>query len=176
MSSSERYIPPPVSEIIASEAPMPPPRALSREEGAELIRRMNQPGGHKLVLDADEQDFIAAQPPVREPAAIDWLVRELTEAPEPGSDFYRAVCATVDFAFGRGRGPLSGEAPRNSPPTCSDIEYEESVAVRYIHGQTSHTESPLRRSQDYSVGVEHTCLWLRCATGQPPWGAPIDEA
>jgi len=174
MSEEGRYIPPLASEIVAP--PVPPPRRIGPEEGAELIRRLNQPDGWQIVLDADEQTYISAQPPIRDREAVRWLIRELRDDPEPDSDFYQAILETLDWAYGRSpRGPLSGERADHQPPTCGDIEYEESVAVRYMYGQTSHTESPLPRSQDWAVGVEHTCLWLRCATGDPPWGPPPGE-
>src|SRR5690625_703476 len=105
-----RYLPPLVDDLIADAPPIPPPRQISEAEGAELIARLNQPGGERLVLDIDEQTYIDDQPPIRSPELIAELEHYLRTDPDEG-DFYRAIVATLDFAFGRTpTGPLSGEA------------------------------------------------------------------
>lgn len=170
-----RYLPPLVEDLIAEAPPMPPPREITPEEGAELIRRLNAPRGDRLVLDVDQAHYISDQPPIRSPEAVAELERRLREEPGDG-DFYRAICETLDFAFGRTpTGPLSGEPPKHTPPTCGDLYHEEAVALRYINRETLHTESPLRRSQDFAVGVEHTCMYLQCRTDDPPWGDPPEH-
>jgi len=147
-----------------------PLRQLTEEEIRDLRRRKNAPGGHRAVVDDSERVYLDTHPPIRDPAAVEQLVRDLTDYPAPDSDFYQAIIQTLDFAYGRRpRGPLSDEAPKSQPPTGGDLYHEEAVAARYIEGRMVR-DTPLPRSRDFAVGVEHTCMWLRCATGDPPWG------
>lgn len=146
--------------------PLPPePPELTPEEGAALIRRLNETT--LLSVTSEELDFLSKRPPVRYAADVA-RIRHLLDQKDDGSQFYRGVRAGLDYAAGRlVVGPLTGEPPRRCPPWCGDLDREVSLAADALEGDV---DEPLPYSRDYIVGVEHVCMWLNCTTSDPPVG------
>ena len=153
----------PASELVAAPAPpMEPP--LSVEQGLELIRMLNAPGGASHVLSASEHEFVCAQPAIRDHALVQLLAE--TAAREPDSAFVVGVRRTVAYAQGnQACGPLSGRSPRTPLPLCTDLDTEADLAEETLAGAA---DTPLPHPRDMLTGVEHTCLWLTCRTDDPP--------
>lgn len=150
------------AELMQLPHPPTPPK-LTSEQGQELIRRLNQTAGE--LESAEEWEFLADQPTIRYAADV-VRIRQLLEQVDDGSQFHRGVRAALDYTAGRlPVGPLTGEPPEQIPPLHSDLGDEVSMAMDAFAGDL---DEPLPHSRDYIVGVEHTCMWLRCSTNDAP--------
>lgn len=161
-SPDRRWLTP--AELMQLPHPPAPPK-LTPEQGQALIRRLNETAGD--LESAEEWEFLADQPTIRYADDVD-RIRHFLDQEDDGSQFYRGVRAALDYAAGRlAVGPLTGEPPEQIPPLHSDLGDEVSMAMDAFAGDL---DEPLPHSRDYIVGVEHTCMWLRCSTNQPPVG------
>lgn len=77
--------------------------------------------------------------------------------------------AVYDWLLGVTTAPISGV----TMATREAVKNEEQLAHRAIYGVRG---APDVISQDWAVGVEHACLWVRGLTEDPPGGPlPSDE-
>lgn len=152
----------PVSELLAQPAPGFSPD-VTPEEGRELVRRLNEPGGAQLPLNESEHEFILSEPAVRDGDQVERLHQVLDE--DGGNDLYsRGIRAGLAYAEGRTPAPLTGHEP-DGLPLGEDLYREVAVANESVQGAL---DQPLPHPQDYIVGIEATCLWLICHTDSPP--------
>lgn len=154
----------PVNELLANEptwdVPSPP---VTPEEGRELLRRINAPGGAQLLLNASEREFISSEPAVRDKEHVERLHQALEQDGEDGL-YVRGIRAGLAYAEGRTPAPLTGYHPRELP-RCADLREEAALGNESLQGAL---DEPFPHPQDYVVGVEATCLWLICHTDMPP--------
>jgi len=154
----------PVSELLAEQPVFDDPPPVTPEEGRELLRRINAPGGAKLVLNVAEHDFVFSGPAPRDGGQVERLHRALEQ--DGGDGLYvRGIRAGLAYAEGRTpAAPLTGHQP-GGLPRCRDLYREVAMANESLQGLL---DQPFPHPQDYVVGVEATCLWLICHTDMPP--------
>lgn len=155
----------PVSELLAEQPGVfedPPP--LTPEEGRGLLRKLNQPGGSRIVLNEAEHDFVFSGPAPRDRDQVERLHRALEQ--DGGDGLYvRGIRAGLAFAEGHTpAAPLTGHQP-GGLARCRDLYREAARAGDSLQGLL---DVPFPHPQDYVVGVEATCLWLICHTDMPP--------
>ena len=86
-----------------------------------------------------------------------------------GSTFRQGAIAVYDWLLGVAPAPISGV----TASTRDAVKNEEQLAHQAIYGVRG---APEVISQDWAVGVEHACLWVRGLTEDPPGGPlPSDE-
>jgi hypothetical protein len=143
-------------------------RPLTEAEQADLRRRLNAPGGHRLALTAAERDHLARVGPVRDTAQVREL-RSRARSQEPADDFTAGVEEALAFAAGERPGPVSGRHSAHRLPTGTDLGAEEALVQRLLRGeQATGGQPPRSYAQAFLVGVEHTLMWLLCRSDQPP--------
>jgi hypothetical protein len=142
-------------------------RPITPEEHQDLVRRLNAPGGGRIVLSSREDSYLDTLPPVRDAAEAARL-RAALATETPGA-YVDGISDALAYAYGQApAGPVSGEPPRVHPPLCGDLGNEEAIAYRVLRRQLVHTDHPVRTDTEYVTGVEHTLMWLQCRTDDWP--------
>lgn len=152
------------AELAQIPLPETPPEPTA-EEARLLVARLNTTEGPSVIMNAAEVDYIESGPPVRYAQEVERLRRAL-DVQDDGGSWVRGVRAALDYAAGAlGQGPLTGRRPERTPPTQGDLGWEVSTALDALAGDL---DTPLPHDRDYITAVEHTCMWLRGTTAEPP--------
>lgn len=144
---------------------------LTDEEVAELRRRLDGPGGHRLGLSLRERTARRRQLPavIRTTERVQQLQRQVNresvDSRAGGRAYAEGILAAIAWAGGhRPDGPVTGKLADDVPPTYAAIR-EEQVAACEVQERTRSS----RHAMDYVTGVEATLGWLIALTDEPPW-------